>query len=51
MAEIAFDEGGDIERAAKVDPPDAIRKLMRDPRTRTRRPRAKPAVWHSNKSS
>jgi bifunctional non-homologous end joining protein LigD len=51
MAEIAFDEGGDVERAAKVDPPDAIRRLMSDPRTRTRKPRAKPAVWHSSKTS
>ena len=47
MAEIAFDEGGDVERAAGADPPDAIRALMRDPSTRKRIPRAKPAVWHS----
>jgi bifunctional non-homologous end joining protein LigD len=47
LAEIAFDEGGDVERAASADPPDAIRALMRDPRTRSRRPRAKPKVWHS----
>jgi len=47
MAEIAFDEGGDVERAAGADPSDAIRALLRDPRTRKRVPRAKPAVWHS----
>ena len=47
LAEIAFDEGGDVERAARADPPEAIRALMRDPRTRTRTPRARPAVWHS----
>jgi bifunctional non-homologous end joining protein LigD len=47
MAEIAFDEGGDVERAASADPQEAIRALMRDPRTRKRVPRAKPAVWHS----
>jgi bifunctional non-homologous end joining protein LigD len=47
MAEIAFDEGGEVERAAGADPPDAIRALMRDPRTRSRTPRAKPKVWHS----
>ncbi|MGE0521051.1 MAG: DNA polymerase ligase N-terminal domain-containing protein [Candidatus Binatia bacterium] len=47
MAEIAFDEGGEVERAAATDPPDALRALVRDPRTRRRRPRAKPAVWHS----
>jgi bifunctional non-homologous end joining protein LigD len=39
MAEIAFDEGGDVERAAHADPPEAIRALMRDPRTRSRVPR------------
>jgi bifunctional non-homologous end joining protein LigD len=48
MAEIAFDERGEVERAASADPPAAIRKLLRDPRTRTRTPRAKPSVWHSN---
>jgi len=47
MAEIAFDEGGDVERAAGADPEDAIRALMRKPSTRKRVPRAKPAVWHS----
>ena len=47
MAEIAFDEGGNVERAARSDPADAIRQLMRNPRTRSRTPRAKPAVWHS----
>lgn len=47
MAEIAFDEGGDVETAARTDPPEAIRALMRDPRTKRRAPRATPAVWHS----
>ena len=50
MAEIAFDEGGDVNRAASADPPDAVRALMRDPRTRTRVPRTKPAVWNSSRS-
>ena len=49
MVEIAFDEGGDVEQAAVVDPPDAIESLIRDPRTRTRKPRRKPAVWSSNR--
>ena len=49
MAEIAFDEGGEIERAASSDPPEAIRALMRNPRTRGRKPRAKPSVWESNR--
>ena len=47
MAEIAFDEGGEVERAAGADPPDAIRALMRDPRTRRRKPHATPSVWKS----
>ena len=47
MAEIAFDEGGEVERAAASDPPDAIRALMRDPRTRRRKPHAAPSVWKS----
>ena len=55
MAEIAFDEGGDVERAAKVDPAAAIQALMQDPRTETRSARQaavwhSPAVWHSAKS-
>jgi bifunctional non-homologous end joining protein LigD len=47
MAEIAFDAGGDVERAAGADPQDAIRALLRKPATRRRKPQAKPAVWHS----
>lgn len=50
MAEIAFDEGGDVERAARADPPAAIRRLLRDPATRKRVPRATPAIWKSNRS-
>lgn len=47
LAEIAFDEGGDVERAARADPADAIRALLRDPKTRKRKPKAQPAVWQS----
>lgn len=47
LAEIAFEEGGDVERAASGDPAEAIRALIRNPRTRTRTPHRKPAVWHS----
>ena len=47
LAEIAFDEGGDVERAAAADPPDAIRALIRNPRTRRRVPHRTPAVWRS----
>lgn len=46
-AEIAFDEGGDVEQAASADPTEAIRELMRNPKTKSRKPRAKPKVWHS----
>jgi bifunctional non-homologous end joining protein LigD len=48
MAEIAFDESGDVERAARTDPEAEIRALMRNPRTRTRKPRKTPTVWRSN---
>jgi bifunctional non-homologous end joining protein LigD len=49
MSEIAFDEGGDVARAAGADPPEAIRALIRNPLTRTRKPRSKPAVWRSKR--
>ena len=49
MSEIAFDEGGDVERAASADPSGAIEALLRNPRTRRRKPREKPAVWRSNR--
>lgn len=49
MAEIAFDEGGDVERAADADPIEAIRALARNPRTRNRKPHAKPVVWQSKR--
>jgi bifunctional non-homologous end joining protein LigD len=51
LAEIAFDEGGDVTRAAGGDPPAAIRALMADPRTRHRKPRRSGKVWHSNRAS
>jgi bifunctional non-homologous end joining protein LigD len=51
MAEIAFDEGGDVERAARTDPPASIRALLRDPDLSKRTPRKRPAVWQSNRSS
>jgi bifunctional non-homologous end joining protein LigD len=47
MAEIAFDESGDVERAARTDPAEAIRALIRDPKTRKRKPHERPAVWQS----
>lgn len=51
LAEIAFDEGGDVTRAAGGDPPAAIRALMADPRTPRRKPRRRGKVWHSNRAS
>jgi bifunctional non-homologous end joining protein LigD len=50
LAEIAFEEGGDVERAASADPVSAIEALIRDPATtkRTAPKRAK-KVWHSNR--
>jgi bifunctional non-homologous end joining protein LigD len=47
LAEIAWDESGDAERAASGDPPAEIRKLLKNPRTRRRRRRRKPSVWRS----
>ena len=47
LAEIAWHEGGDMERAAAGDPPAEIRKLIANPRLVARRRRGRPAVWHS----
>jgi bifunctional non-homologous end joining protein LigD len=49
LAEIAWQEGGDVEKAASADPPDEIRRLIRKPATAGRR-RRKPSVWHSNRA-
>ena len=49
LAEIAWQEGGDVEKAAEGDPPAEIRRLLARPRTAARRKRGKPAVWHSNR--
>ena len=49
MAEIAFDEGGEVEKAADADPEEAIRALMRRRGTRTRVPKAHPKIWQSNR--
>ncbi|HEY7368746.1 MAG TPA: DNA polymerase ligase N-terminal domain-containing protein [Thermoanaerobaculia bacterium] len=48
LAEIAFDEGGNVQKAATGDPPGQIEKLLKDPAAlKARRPKRKPAVWHS----
>ena len=49
LAEIAWQEGGDVEKAAEADPPAEIRRLLARPETAARRKRRKPAVWHSNR--
>jgi len=49
LAEIAWHEGGDVEKAASGDPPGEIRKLIAEPDLVRRRRRGKPAVWHSNR--
>lgn len=50
MAEIAWQEGGDVTTAATADPPDEVKKLMANPRAAGRR-RKTPSVWHSNRAS
>src|SRR5437867_2377157 len=47
LAEIAWHEGGDVEKAAAGDPPGEIRELIANPRLVARRKPGRPAVWHS----
>jgi bifunctional non-homologous end joining protein LigD len=50
LAEIAFEEGGDVRQAATADPRSAIEAALRDPRTAKRKPKRTPKVWHSNRA-
>jgi bifunctional non-homologous end joining protein LigD len=50
LAEIAWQEGGDVEKAASGDPPAEIERLVRNPRAAARRRRRKPAVWRSSRA-
>jgi bifunctional non-homologous end joining protein LigD len=50
LAEIAWQEGGNVEKAATGDPESEIRRLLANPRTAARKKRGKPAVWHSNRA-
>jgi bifunctional non-homologous end joining protein LigD len=50
LAEIAWQEGGDVERAATGDPTAEIQRLIANPRAAARRKRRKPAVWHSSRA-
>jgi hypothetical protein len=49
LAEIAFEEGGDVRQAITADPPAAVEAALRDPRTAERKPKRAPVVWHSNR--
>ena len=51
LAEIAWQEGGNVEKAATADPPSEIRRLISNPRAAGRRKRGRTAVWHSNRAS
>jgi bifunctional non-homologous end joining protein LigD len=48
LAEIAFEEGGDVRQAVTADPPAAVAAALRDPRTAKRKRKRAPAVWRSN---
>jgi bifunctional non-homologous end joining protein LigD len=50
LAEIAFEEGGDVRQAVTADPPAAVAAALKDPRTAKRKRKRAPAVWHSNRS-
>ena len=49
LAEIARDEGGDVEKAATGDPPAEIRKLLKTKNPLARKTRGKRSVWNSNR--
>jgi bifunctional non-homologous end joining protein LigD len=49
LAEIAWQEGGNVEKAAAGDPPAEIRRLLDNPRLIARRRRRTPSVWHSKR--
>ena len=49
LAEIAWEEGGNVEKAASADPEAEIRRLVKNPTAAKRTKSRKPAVWHSNR--
>lgn len=51
LAEIAIDEGGEVQKAATGDPPEEIRKLLKNPRLLARPKKRKRSVWHSKGTS
>ncbi|MBI3767657.1 MAG: DNA ligase [Deltaproteobacteria bacterium] len=51
LAEIAWQEGGDVKKAAAGDPAAELRKLVRNPAAVTaQKRRRKPSVWKSNRA-
>jgi len=50
MAEIAWQEGGNVDKAASADPPAELRRLIANPASAARRKRRKPSVWRSNRA-
>ncbi len=52
LAEIAWEEGGNVEKAASGDPESELRALIHNPKKVTApRRRRKASVWHSNRAS
>lgn len=50
LIEIARDEGGNMQKAADGDPPEALQEILANPDLLTPpRKRRKKAVWHSNR--
>jgi bifunctional non-homologous end joining protein LigD len=51
LVEIARDEGGNMEKAADGDPPELLRKMLKDPKLiRPPKKGRRKAVWHSNRA-
>jgi bifunctional non-homologous end joining protein LigD len=47
LAEIAFEEGGDVRQVVGADPRAAVAAALRDPRAAKRNPKRAPVVGHS----
>jgi bifunctional non-homologous end joining protein LigD len=50
LAEIAWQEGGDVTKAAVGDPAAEIQKLLDHPKLLRRRRSRRPSVWHSGRA-
>ena len=51
LAEIAFHEGGNVEKAASGDPPAELERLIRKPSLVVKKRGGKASVWKSNRAS